>query len=192
MLKNQYISLQKNRTIWLMCLLRFISVASYFAMIISSTVAQERRSGEDFGGVAFKVAPPVGMFGNDFKIGWGISAMNEYVFSNQWSVSFDITYLRWGAKPNDQIENFTMIAFTAAPKLYVWRNMYVSLELGGFYGTTEAKRGVRFEEQYQFGVVPVIGYHRGLWDFAVEYVFVRNRNWVNLRAGFYLLDFQLN
>ncbi len=155
-------------------------------------LAQERRSGEDFGGIAFKVAPPTGDFGTAFNIGWGISAMNEYVLSKSWSVSFDITYLRWSAKPNDLVERFTMIAFTAAPKVYVWGDVYLSLEVGGFYGTTEAKRGPRFEERYQFGVVPAIGYHRGMWDFAVEYALVSNRNWVNVRAGFYLFDFQLN
>ncbi len=175
-----------------MRLLRIVSLISCFASFAASTVAQERRSGEDFGGIAFKVAPPVGTFGNNFNIGWGISAMNEYVLSKSWSVSFDITYLRWSAKPNDLVERFTMIAFTAAPKVYVWGDVYVSLEVGGFYGTTEAKRGPRFEERYQFGVVPAVGYHRGVWDFAVEYVLVSNRNWVNLRAGFYLFDFQLN
>jgi len=175
-----------------MRLLRVISVVSCFAFLVSSTLAQERRSGEDFGGIAFKIAPPVGTFGNDFSIGWGISAMNEYALSKNWSVSFDITYLRWNAKPNELIENFVMIAFTAAPKVYVWSNVYLSVEVGGFYGTTEAKRGPRFEERYQFGVVPVVGYHKGMWDFAVEYALVRNRNWVNLRAGFYLFDFQLN
>ncbi len=165
------------------------------ACLVSTTsvvLAQERRPGEDFGGIAFKVAPPVGTFGNDFNIGWGISAMNEYVLTKNWSISFDITYLRWSAKPNDLVENFTMIAFTAAPKVYVWGDVYVSLEVGGFYGTTEAQRGPRFEERYQFGAVPAVGYHRGVWDFALEYVLVRNRNWVNLRAGFYLFDFQLN
>jgi hypothetical protein len=133
-------------------LLCFVSLISCFTFLAASTVAQERRSGEDFGGIAFKVAPPVGTFGNDFNIGWGISAMNEYVIFKNWSISFDITYLRWGAKPNELIDNFTMIAFTAAPKVYVWSDVYVSLEVGGFYGTTEAKRGPRFEERYQFGV----------------------------------------
>jgi hypothetical protein len=175
-----------------MRLLCFVSLISCFTFLAASTVAQERRPGEDFGGIAFKVAPPVGDFGDAFNIGWGISAMNEYVIFKNWSISFDITYLRWGAKPNELIENFTMIAFTAAPKVYVWSNVYLSVEVGGFYGTTEAKRGPRFEERYQFGVVPVVGYHKGMWDFAVEYALVRNRNWVNLRAGFYLLDFQLN
>ncbi len=175
-----------------MRMLRVFSLISGCALLVSSMIAQERRSGEDFGGVAFKLAPPVGVFGDGFNIGWGISAMNEYVLSKNWSVSFDITYLRWSAKPNELIENFTMIAFTAAPKVYVWGDMYVSLEAGGFYGTTEAQRGPRFEERYQFGIVPAVGYHRGVWDFAIEYVLVRNRNWVNLRAGFYLFDFQLN
>ncbi len=168
----------------------FFVVCSFFAT--SAMLAQERRPGEDFGGLAFKVAPPVGAFGKDFNVGWGISAMNEYVLSKNWSISFDITYLRWGAKPNDLVENLTMIAFTAAPKFYVWDDVYVSFEMGGFYGTTELSRGQRFEERYQFGFVPAIGYHRGVWDFAVEYALVRNRNWVNLRAGFYLFDFQLN
>lgn len=168
----------------------FLVVHLFF--VTSSLLSQERRSGEDFGGIAFKVAPPVGAFGNDFNVGWGISAMNEYALSKNWSVSFDITYLRWGAKPNDRVERFTMIAFTAAPKFYIWSDVYLSLEVGGFYGTTELSRGQRFEERYQFGVVPVIGYHRGVWDFAIEYALVNNRNWVNLRAGFYLFDFQLN
>ncbi len=155
-------------------------------------LAQERRVGEDFGGIAFKVAPPVGNFGKQFNIGWGISAMNEYVLFKNWSVFFDITYLRWSAKPNDLIDNFTTIAFTAAPKFYVWDNIYLSFEIGGFYGTNELLRGQRFEEQYQFGMVPAIGYHKGVWDFAIEYALVGSRHWVHLRAGFYLLDFQLN
>jgi len=41
-----------------MRLLRVISVVSCFAFLVSSTLAQERRSGEDFGGIAFKIAPP--------------------------------------------------------------------------------------------------------------------------------------
>jgi hypothetical protein len=191
MRKNKYISFYQFKT-YFMRVLRLLVLIICFVCTPSILSAQERRSGEDFGGIAFKVAPPVGVFGEAFNIGWGISAMNEYVLFKSWSISFDITYLRWGAKPNDLIESFTMIAFTAAPKVYVWNNVYCSVEIGGFYGTIEAKRGQRFMEQYQFGVVPVIGYHKGVWDFAVEYAFVRNRNWVNLRAGFYLFDFQLN
>jgi len=101
-----------------MRLLCFVSLISCFTFLAASTVAQERRPGEDFGGIAFKVAPPVGDFGDVFNIGWGISAMKEYVIFKNWSIS-DITYLRWGAKPNELIDNFTMIAFTAAPKVYV-------------------------------------------------------------------------
>lgn len=181
-----------NSTFYAMRAFRHFFLIVCLVFAASAMNAQERRIGEDFGGVAFKVAPPVGTFGRNFNVGWGISAMNEYVLFKNWSVSFDITYLRWSAKPNDLIDNFTMIAFTAAPKFYVWNDVYLSLEVGGFYGTTEATRGPRFEERYQFGVVPVIGYHRGVWDFAIEYALVQNRNWVNVRAGFYLFDFQLN
>lgn len=187
---NEYISFQFK--LYVMRTFRHFILSVFLTFTTSVMLAQERRSGEDFGGIAFKVAPPVGDFGNNFNVGWGISAMNEYVLSKNWSVSFDITYLRWGAKPNDLLENFTMIAFTAAPKFYVWGDVYLSFELGGFYGTTELSRGQRFEERYQFGVVPAIGYHRGIWDFAIEYALVSNRNWVNVRAGFYLFDFQLN
>ena len=191
MRKNKYISCYQLKT-YFMRALRLLVLIICVVCTTSILSAQERRVGEDFGGIAFKVAPPVGVFGDAFNIGWGISAMNEYVLFKNWSISFDITYLRWGAKPNDLIESFTMIAFTAAPKFYVWNDIYISLEMGGFYGTTESSRGPRFEERYQFGVVPTVGYHRGVWDFAVEYALVRNRNWVNLRAGFYLFDFQLN
>ncbi len=191
MRKNKYISCYQFKTHFMRAL-RLLVLIICFVCTTSILSAQERRVGEDFGGIAFKVAPPVGVFGDGFNVGWGISAMNEYVLSKKWSASFDITYLRWSAKPNDLIESFTMIAFTAAPKFYVWNDIYISLEMGGFYGTTESSRGPRFEERYQFGIVPVIGFHRGVWDFAIEYALVRNRNWVNLRAGFYLFDFQLN
>lgn len=60
---------------------RYIFLVSCLVCLTDLSIAQERRSGEDFGGIAFKVAPPVGDFGNNFNVGWGISAMNEYVLS---------------------------------------------------------------------------------------------------------------
>lgn len=174
-----YFPLNSNRSAMRLtryCLSTFFLSSLIILCDFAVARAQDRRSGEDFGGIAFKIAPPVGSFAREFNVGWGVSAMNEYAIAQNWSVSFDITYLRWSAKPNDAIDNYTIIAFTAAPKFYAWDNVYLSLEIGGFYGTTEATRGQRFEEAYQFGVVPVVGYHKGMWDFALEYTFVRNRN----------------
>jgi hypothetical protein len=93
--------------------MKTLALIALLFLLPTLAAAQERRSGEDFGGIAFKLAPPVAAFSNDYQLGWGISAMNEYVLTNRWSGSFDITYLRWGAKPeNESVKVLTMIAFT--------------------------------------------------------------------------------
>jgi hypothetical protein len=165
----------------------FLVIALSFSL---TAFAQARRAGEDFAGIALKGALPTGSFSNQANFGFGISAMDEYVLSDKWSFSADITYLRWGAKQNSiGIENFQMIGFTGSPKYYI-DNVYLGCEVGLFYNITQTLG--QFASAYRFGLAPTIGYHTGILDIAAEYAIQSDRQWVNLRVGFMLFDFQLN
>ncbi len=167
---------------------------------VAAAQSEMMQSGRDMIGIGIKGLLPTGDFANTHHIGFGVSGMDEFVISDQFGISVELSYMRWAAKDNPILQAGqeresvrTSINLTAGPRYY-FGMFYASIEAGLFYGTRTftlvgGTSGEQFSESYRFGVVPGVGLHFGVLELSAEYSFVADLQWLTLRAGVYFLRF---